>query len=245
MNQLTSGQIAELFNISKSKLRFYIDKGLLKPKIDENNGYYIFNEFDIYRLYQIIFFRKIGISIAEISKSQTMDLLVPLLENSKILIEKEIEKLIEIKRLTSDILEINQNNNFEEVSFLEYEKRFFKKLPEDIIQGSTIDFTDVQKNKNALVDNPYFIYSKQELTTAVCTPTNESDYDCFFPKGTYATIYVLVNCEESLMQKIRDFLEDPLFKIKSNSENKILVYENILYSLAYSNDIVYTVEVSL
>ena len=25
MNQLTSGQIAELFNISKSKLRFYID----------------------------------------------------------------------------------------------------------------------------------------------------------------------------------------------------------------------------
>ena len=83
MNNLSSGQIAELFDLPKSKLRYYINKGLLSPHVDEENGYYLFDESDIYRLYQLIIFRKIGFSISDIKASQAVDDLMPLLHKSK------------------------------------------------------------------------------------------------------------------------------------------------------------------
>lgn len=60
MHTLSSGEIAQLFQISKYKIRHYIDEGILVPKRNPENGYYYFEETDIYRLYQIILFRKIG-----------------------------------------------------------------------------------------------------------------------------------------------------------------------------------------
>ncbi|EAH0334770.1 MerR family transcriptional regulator, partial [Listeria monocytogenes] len=53
MLTLSTGEIAQLFQISKYKIRHYIDEGILVPKRNPENGYYYFEEADIYRLYQI------------------------------------------------------------------------------------------------------------------------------------------------------------------------------------------------
>ncbi|EAA0373783.1 MerR family transcriptional regulator, partial [Listeria monocytogenes] len=50
MHTLSSGEIAQLFQISKYKIRHYIDEGILVPKRNPENGYYYFEETDIYRL---------------------------------------------------------------------------------------------------------------------------------------------------------------------------------------------------
>jgi DNA-binding transcriptional MerR regulator len=40
MNHLSTGELAQLFNLSKYTIRYYIDKGLLTPKQNPENGYY-------------------------------------------------------------------------------------------------------------------------------------------------------------------------------------------------------------
>lgn len=41
MLTLSTGEIAQLFQISKYKIRHYIDEGILVPKRNPENGYYI------------------------------------------------------------------------------------------------------------------------------------------------------------------------------------------------------------
>lgn len=83
MLTLSTGEIAQLFQISKYKIRHYIDEGILVPKRNPENGYYYFEEADIYRLYQIILFRKIGFSIQEIKESLLGEKVTPMLEQAE------------------------------------------------------------------------------------------------------------------------------------------------------------------
>jgi DNA-binding transcriptional MerR regulator len=65
---LTIGELAKSFDISTSQIRFYEKKGLLTPKIIDENGYrlYDFRQLDI--LESILLFRDIDIPIKEIEK---------------------------------------------------------------------------------------------------------------------------------------------------------------------------------
>lgn len=47
MDSLTMGEISRLFNIKKSTIRYYVDEGLINPKRNEQNEYYVFLEEDI------------------------------------------------------------------------------------------------------------------------------------------------------------------------------------------------------
>lgn len=94
MLTLSTGEIAQLFQISKYKIRHYIDEGILVPKRNPENGYYYFEEADIYRLYQIILFRKIGFSIQEIKESLLGEKVTPMLEQA----EQDLQQKIEVSR---------------------------------------------------------------------------------------------------------------------------------------------------
>ena len=48
------GEVSKMFNISKEMLRYYEKKGVLHPKrIDENN-YRVYDEMDIFLLFEIV-----------------------------------------------------------------------------------------------------------------------------------------------------------------------------------------------
>lgn len=58
-------EVEEILEVTRANIRFYEKEGLLAPSRAEN-GYRDYSEADVERLKQIIIFRKIGISIADI-----------------------------------------------------------------------------------------------------------------------------------------------------------------------------------
>ena len=56
--------------VSKQNVRFYEKKGLLNPNRNRENGYRVYTENDIYKINEIILFRKLGFTIEDILKIQ-------------------------------------------------------------------------------------------------------------------------------------------------------------------------------
>ncbi len=58
-------EVAELFNITTNKIRFYEKKGLLKSLRHNDNDYRKFDNEDIMRLQAILLYRSVGLSIKD------------------------------------------------------------------------------------------------------------------------------------------------------------------------------------
>ncbi len=65
-NYLTIGQLAKMFHISNRTLRYYEEKGILKPHHIAPNGYRYYSENQILVLDMIRCFRNLGIPIDNI-----------------------------------------------------------------------------------------------------------------------------------------------------------------------------------
>ena len=81
MKLLTTGQLASIFDIPKGTIRHYIQEKLLIPIVNEENGYQQFTERDVYKLYQILFFRKMGLSIEAIRETLDSDRVLSSFQN--------------------------------------------------------------------------------------------------------------------------------------------------------------------
>lgn len=64
----TIQQAAKMFNISTNKVRFYEEKGLIKPERSQNNDYRYFTEEDLIKLQSILLYRVLGLSIEDIKE---------------------------------------------------------------------------------------------------------------------------------------------------------------------------------
>lgn len=62
------GEVSKMFNISKEMLRYYEKKGVLHPKrIDENN-YHVYDEMDIFLLFEIVQYQAMNFHVADIAE---------------------------------------------------------------------------------------------------------------------------------------------------------------------------------
>ena len=93
----TIGQVAKFLSVSRDTLKFYEEKGLVKPKQNIENRYRKYNHFDIYDITTVNFYREMDIEIKNsgIKKSKSIEGIKLLLE------EKEQEVLEEIEYKTS------------------------------------------------------------------------------------------------------------------------------------------------
>lgn len=64
-------KLAKLAGISTRTLRYYDEIGLLKPLRINSSGYRIYGEKEVDALQQILFFKELGLSLAEIQKAVT------------------------------------------------------------------------------------------------------------------------------------------------------------------------------
>lgn len=90
----TIGQVSKFLGMSRDTLKFYEDKGLVNPKKNDENGYRKYNQFDIYDITTINFYREIDIEIKkiqEIRKSKSISNLELLLEEKEQIILEEIK----------------------------------------------------------------------------------------------------------------------------------------------------------
>lgn len=94
---LRIGEVAERFDVTLRTLRFYEDKGLLRPLREGNARFY--SQRDVARLKLILFGRKVGFSLREVK--QIMDLYDPSGTNMrqfKVLLERSERQLGKLEK---------------------------------------------------------------------------------------------------------------------------------------------------
>lgn len=95
---MTITELARKFNITKRTLHYYDEIGLLKPKVNANNGYREYQPKDIITLQQILIFKELHMDLSKIKsiiQSSDYDFKMVLLSQ---------KKLLEIKRNRIDNL---------------------------------------------------------------------------------------------------------------------------------------------
>lgn len=66
-NKITKGEVAKLLGITRTQIRFYEKKGLIKPAVADN-GYYMYSFSNIKELEVILFLREIDTPISTIKQ---------------------------------------------------------------------------------------------------------------------------------------------------------------------------------
>ncbi len=105
------GDIAKEFGVSQRTIRFYEEKGILKPDNYTTSGYRLYSEENVKRLKVVLLLRKIGFSISEIKSFLNIDLygktpeenLELLIQILKKKLKDTAEKIEALKLLKNDI----------------------------------------------------------------------------------------------------------------------------------------------
>jgi len=66
--EYTINKLAKIAGVSTRTLRYYDECGLLPPRRISSNGYRIYGQTEIDRLQQILFYRELGVELAEIGR---------------------------------------------------------------------------------------------------------------------------------------------------------------------------------
>lgn len=189
-NTYRTSQLLKILGVSRDALRYYEEKGIVKPDHDETNHYRQYDDYDIYTLLVTDFYKKRNLSMKEIRELQegtTIEELDTLLEKKIEHLEEAIryqqymlQKLKETKAFTEEVEgHLNQYSIMEfptyEVlgefsdfySFLEYpmilEKMDMAKddIFSKIMREFTFDETGLLDSKMYIVDKPRTIQKEK------------------------------------------------------------------------------------
>jgi DNA-binding transcriptional MerR regulator len=148
-NIYRTSQLSEMLGISRDALRYYEEKGIIKPKQKELNNYREYDFYDIYTLMVVDFYKKRNLSIKEVKQLQEaseVDQLEALLEKKAKEVEETIrrneymlEKIHETKQFCTDLKKY-------------LNKYSLKPLPIYELKGEISDFNAFQEYP-VLLDN--------------------------------------------------------------------------------------------
>lgn len=124
-NTYRTSQLLEILGVSRDALRYYEERGIVKPNQNETNNYRNYNDFDIYALLVADFYKKRNLSIKEVRRLQ-----------EGVAIE-ELESLLEIK--AEQLEETIRNNNYM-LRKIKETKVFCEQLKDHLNQFSIRDF---------------------------------------------------------------------------------------------------------
>lgn len=141
-NTYKTGQLSEILGLSRDALRYYEEKGIIKPRQKEENNYREYEFYDIYTLLVTDFYKKRNLSIKEVKKLQSgseIDELEALLEEKV----RELEETIRIKEYT--LQKINETKEFCKDIKEHLNKYSLRSMPVYEIIGEISDFNAVQE----------------------------------------------------------------------------------------------------
>ncbi|WP_224143139.1 hypothetical protein [Leuconostoc gasicomitatum] len=84
---------------------------------------------DLYKLYQVIAFRKIGYSIKSIKELLIQKDHANIFKIAEQKIQDQIAELVKIKHSIQEIIQAQTNTSLNKIYFCEKENRFLKKIP--------------------------------------------------------------------------------------------------------------------
>lgn len=183
-NTYRTSQLLEILGVSRDALRYYEEKGIVKPDHDETNHYRQYDDYDIYTLLVTDFYKKRNLTMKEIKSLQngrTIEELESLLENKiedlEEAIRNKVNMLKKVKETKTFCEEVKNHQNqysirefptYEVIgefsdfySFLEYPAIVEKMdmVKDDIFSKIMREFTF---DENGLVDSKMYIVEKPQ-----------------------------------------------------------------------------------
>lgn len=153
---LSVGQTSKLFNITPETLRHYDRKGILKPIVDENNGYryYTWKEMEILDL--ILEGKYLEIPLNDIKKALDKNSAkgqMDLIEYQEKVIEEKIKHLKKLKKnakekkqILQEILSFENNYEFETLKINQKSKKILYILVNDIANNKIVQKDPTLRN---------------------------------------------------------------------------------------------------
>lgn len=162
LNLLTIGQVAEIMNISKSKIRYWDDMNLLTSSRNRHNDYRMFDMEDILTISDINFYRKLDIPINKMTHlyRKTPDELWDILDETE---TRVISELAELEKKQQGII----TRKKQLLNLIELKEHNFLDLPLDIERIISIDL------KNTLELQTYI--SNPSCLVVYIEPTHETE----------------------------------------------------------------------
>lgn len=145
---LTVGQVAEMMNLPKSKIRYWDDMNLLTSSRNRDNGYRMFDMEDLLTLSDIDFYRRLDIPINKMTNlyRKSPEELWAILDETETRVVAELAELEKrqqgIKRRKEQIL-----------SLIELKEKGFTDEPLDVERIIPIDLNDPNELKD-YIENP-------------------------------------------------------------------------------------------
>lgn len=145
----TVKELADLAGVSRRTLHYYDEIELLKPSTKSDNGYRYYDEVAVLRLQQILFFRELGMSLAEIGTAvdaPDFDILLALQDHRQALQQraKRLNSLIQTIDKTIDHLQgkVEMSTNefftgFDEETQKAYEKEAAERWDADEVKATS------------------------------------------------------------------------------------------------------------
>lgn len=140
--EYTVQKLGKLAGVSTRTLRYYDEIGILKPARVSSSGYRIYGEEEVDKLQQILFYRELGVSLADIKNiinESSFDGYNALIEHHQKLLEKRnqidllianVEKTIATKRGGTKMSNKEKFEGFKQKLIDENEKKYGKEIRE-------------------------------------------------------------------------------------------------------------------
>lgn len=220
------GQVSKLFEISKDTLRHYDKIGILKPEVNETNGYRYYYEEDLEKLGLILETKYLGIPLSEIKETIESECLIQyknLVEKQEQSIKKQIkelktkEKHLQEARETLDkIIKFKNEYDFSKLDIYEKSMVLYGIKFTKIFDGSFYKEFLLELEESSGFDEEEYYYIYQVLENGTL-------------KDNYDEIYIKENKNnKDLIQK---------YIVENNLEvEKRQVSSNVISTYFYGNE---------
>jgi len=167
----TVKQLSDMTGVTGRTLRYYDSIGLLKPSRIGNNGYRYYNEADLLRLQQVLFYREMDVplgAICDIMSQPGFDVLAALQSHKQALASRLQELQGLISTVDKTILHLKGNQTMKAVQLFDglrerqhkYEQEAEQKYGKEVVQASARQWQGYSKGtQQALIDEGNAIYT--------------------------------------------------------------------------------------
>lgn len=236
---MTVGQMSKLFNITSETLRHYDRIGLLKPMINEDNGYRYYSIKEMEKLDLILDAKYLEIPLSNIKEAISNDSIedyIELIQLQEKTIDEKINHLLKIKEqakekktILNEMMNFKNNYNFEELEIINEDNPIVFIPIANIVHGKTKQKDSSTKSmylepwmvmykgkdKNTLIEDEIYmgIYENKSdnLIIDENTKIHKSDYKGKVIKTKFVGNFDEI--EEYIISIMKHFYNDEKFDI--------------------------------
>ena len=237
MTRMNLKEVADMFNIPASKIRYYENVGLITCKRDPKNNYRYFDEGDTLELANILMYRKLGMSLSDIQNVLADEnLLEKHMYKHVSRINSEIRSLIRVREALNHIIKSHGNIQpvmlSDAISRLEEREKIMKK----------IDYDNVSKVYDSVrgIDEEVLQELLEKTNLSVCSKVLDlgcgtGNYAMAFSRNTDAEIHG-VDPSKGMLDKAESKASDVKFSVGTASD---IPYDDITFDLVYMTDVIH------